>query len=55
MGWALAQINEGTQARMTKTPEQLLDDASAWWTTEIIDIHPGKISMISVEIGRAHV
>jgi len=25
MGWALAQINEGTQARMTKTPEQLLD------------------------------
>jgi citrate synthase len=45
MGWALAQINEGTQARMTKTPEQLLDDASAWWTTEIIDIHPGKISI----------
>src|SRR6478735_1760116 len=30
---------------MTKTPEQLLDDASAWWTTEIIDIHPGKISI----------
>jgi len=30
---------------MTKTPEQLLDDASAWWTTEIIDIHPGKIAI----------
>src|SRR6185295_8559132 len=30
---------------MAKTPEQLLDDASAWWTTEIIDIHPGKIAI----------
>jgi len=30
---------------MTKTPEQLVDDASAWWTTEIIDIHPGKIAI----------
>ena len=30
---------------MTKTPEQQLDDASAWWTTEIIDIHPGKIAI----------
>ena len=28
----------------TKTPEQLLQEASAWWTTEIVDIHPGKIS-----------
>jgi len=30
---------------MTKTPQQLVDDASAWWTTEIIDIHPGKIAI----------
>jgi citrate synthase len=30
---------------MTKTPEQQLDDASAWWTTEIIDIHQGKIAI----------
>jgi citrate synthase len=30
---------------MTKTPEQLLEDASAWWTTEIIDIHPGEIAI----------
>lgn len=27
-----------------KSPEQLLDDASAWWSTDIVDIHPGKIS-----------
>lgn len=30
---------------MTKTPEQLLEEASAWWTTEIIDIQPGKIAI----------
>jgi citrate synthase len=30
---------------MAKTPEQLLDDASAWWSTEIIDIQPGKIAI----------
>jgi len=30
---------------MTKTVEQLLDDASAWWSTEIIDIHPGTIDV----------
>jgi len=30
---------------MAKTPEQLLDDASAWWSTEIIDIHPGEIAI----------
>jgi citrate synthase len=30
---------------MKKTPEQLLEDASAWWTTEIIDIHPGEIAI----------
>jgi citrate synthase len=30
---------------MTKTPQQLLDDASAWWSTDIIDIHPGKIAI----------
>jgi len=29
----------------TKTPEQLLADCSAWWDTEIIDIHPGKIAI----------
>jgi citrate synthase len=28
-----------------KTPEQILEDASAWWTTEIIDIHPGSIAV----------
>jgi citrate synthase len=28
-----------------KTPEEILDDASAWWSTAIIDIHPGKIAM----------
>jgi citrate synthase len=25
--------------------EQLLDRAKAWWTTQIIDIHPGKIGI----------
>jgi len=29
----------------TKTPEAQLAEASAWWTTDIIDIHPGKISL----------
>ena len=29
----------------TKTPEDLLADASAWWDTSIIDIHPGKIAI----------
>ena len=29
----------------TKTPEELLADASAWWDTSIIDIHPGKIAI----------
>lgn len=28
-----------------KTPEELLREVSAWWTTEIIDIHPGKIAL----------
>jgi len=28
-----------------KTPEALLADASAWWDTSIIDIHPGKIAI----------
>ena len=28
-----------------KTPEELLADASAWWTTSIIDIHPGEIAI----------
>jgi citrate synthase len=29
----------------TKTPEQLLADASAWWTTDITEIEPGKIAL----------
>jgi citrate synthase len=29
----------------TKKPEELLADCSAWWDTEIIDIHPGKIAI----------
>ena len=28
-----------------KTPEELVADASAWWDTAIIDIHPGKIAI----------
>ena len=28
-----------------KTPEELLAEAKAWWTTDIIDIHPGKIGV----------
>ena len=28
-----------------KTSEELLAEAKAWWTTSIIDIHPGKIAM----------
>ena len=29
----------------TKTPEELVAGASAWWDTSIIDIHPGKIAI----------
>ena len=34
----------------TETPEgtiaeQQLDEAKRWWTTSIVDIHPGKIAM----------
>lgn len=28
-----------------KTPEELVAEATAWWTTGIIDIHPGSISV----------
>jgi citrate synthase len=28
-----------------KPPQELLDDASAWWDTSIIDIHPGQIAI----------
>lgn len=28
-----------------KSAEQLLQEASSWWSTEIIDIHPGKIAI----------
>lgn len=28
-----------------KNPEQIVRDAQAWWTTEIIDIEPGRIAM----------
>ena len=30
---------------MTRPADQLLADASAWWDTSIIDIHPGKIAI----------
>ncbi len=40
-----------------KTPEDILADASAWWDTSIIDIHPGRIAIrgyaIEALIGRA--
>jgi citrate synthase len=40
-----------------KTPEDILADASAWWDTSIIDIHPGKIAIrgypVEQLIGRA--
>src|SRR6266545_3285336 len=29
----------------TKTPEERLAEVSAWWTTEIIDIEPGRIAL----------
>jgi citrate synthase len=29
----------------TRKPEEILADASAWWDTSIIDIHPGEISI----------
>ena len=29
----------------TKTAEELVADASAWWDTSIIDVHPGKIAI----------
>jgi citrate synthase len=32
-------------AEASKSPEQLLQDASAWWSTGIVDIEPGKIHM----------
>jgi citrate synthase len=28
-----------------KTPGQILDEAAAWWTTEIVDIRPGHIGI----------
>src|ERR1044071_5475538 len=28
-----------------KTPEAQLAEVSAWWTTDIIDIHPGEIAL----------
>ncbi|MGA8030903.1 MAG: citryl-CoA lyase, partial [Casimicrobiaceae bacterium] len=41
----------------TKPPEELLADASAWWDTAIIDVHPGEIAIrgypIEQLIGRA--
>lgn len=30
---------------MSKTPGQVLDEAAAWWTTEIVDIQPGHIGI----------
>lgn len=32
-----------SNATSKKSPEQVLQDATAWWTTGIIDIEPGKI------------
>ncbi|MCC7040453.1 MAG: citryl-CoA lyase [Burkholderiales bacterium] len=29
----------------TKTPEEILADASAWWDTSLIDVEPGKIAI----------
>jgi citrate synthase len=29
----------------SKPPTEILADASAWWSTSIIDIHPGRIAM----------
>ncbi|HEV2219429.1 MAG TPA: citryl-CoA lyase [Casimicrobiaceae bacterium] len=41
----------------TKRPEELVADASAWWDTAIIDVHPGEIAIrgypIEELIGRA--
>jgi citrate synthase len=34
-----------SKSMTTKTPQELLSDASAWWDTSIIDIHPGKIAI----------
>ena len=34
-----------TVPKAAKTAEEKLVDVSAWWTTSIIDIHPGKIAM----------
>ena len=28
-----------------KSPEAILDDAERWWTTSIIDVHPGEIGI----------
>ena len=40
-----------------KTSDEILADASAWWDTSIIDIHPGVIEIrgypIQELIGRA--
>jgi citrate synthase len=29
----------------SKTPGQIVDEAAAWWTTEIVDIQPGRIGI----------
>jgi citrate synthase len=39
------RANKGNGLVTTKSAEEILDDASAWWSTAIIDIHPGKIAM----------
>jgi citrate synthase len=30
---------------MSEDPQQLMERAKSWWTTQIIDIHPGKIGV----------
>jgi citrate synthase len=35
----------GEKVSKEKTPQQVLDEARNWWTTEIIDIEPGRIAV----------
>jgi citrate synthase len=36
---------QGCEETVAKSPEELVAEASAWWDTSIIDIHPGKIAI----------
>jgi citrate synthase len=35
---------------MAKIPEEIVAEAKAWWTTDIIDIHPGEIKLRGYQI-----